>query len=246
MFDLQSYLSRLLSLLQQAFGSRLLYLGLQGSYLRGEANETSDIDVMAVIDRFNAVDLPLYRQALEQAGYFEKSCGFVCGAAELAAWNPLEICHLLHTTQDVYGALAPLVPSYTEQDQLNFIKLSLGNLLHLLTHNSLHADDSAAQADLLVQCSSVGNPSHPELRFESLDFVDCLPAHCVAADVNYPSNPFLERASARGLATVSGEGMLYCQQLAVMQLRFGVELPQDSLREGREAVAVALALRALR
>ena len=148
MFDLQSYLSRLLSLLQQAFGSRLLYLGLQGSYLRGEANETSDIDVMAVIDRFNAVDLPLYRQALEQAGYFEKSCGFVCGAAELAAWNPLEICHLLHTTQDVYGALAPLVPSYTEQDQLNFIKLSLGNLLHLLTHDSLHADDSAAQADL--------------------------------------------------------------------------------------------------
>ena len=143
MFDLQSYLSRLLSLLQQAFGSRLLYLGLQGSYLRGEANETSDIDVMAVIDRFNAVDLPLYRQALEQAGYFEKSCGFVCGAAELAAWNPLEICHLLHTTQGVYGALAPLVPSYTEQDQLNFIKLSLGNLLHLLTHNSLHADDSA-------------------------------------------------------------------------------------------------------
>ncbi len=107
-------------------------------------------------------------------------------------------------------------------------------------------ENAAAQADLLVQCSSVGNPSHPELRFESLDFVDCLPAHCVAADVNYPSNPFLERASARGLATVSGEGMLYCQQLAVMQLRFGVELPQDSLREGREAVAVALALRALR
>ena len=52
MFDLQSYLSRLLSLLRRTFGPRLVYLGLQGSYLRGEATENSDIDVMAVIDGF--------------------------------------------------------------------------------------------------------------------------------------------------------------------------------------------------
>lgn len=148
MFDLQAYLSRLLSLLQQTFGARLLYLGLQGSYLRGEANESSDIDVMAVIDGLTEADLPRYRQALEQAGYFEKSCGFVCGKEELAAWNPLEICHLLHATQDLYGALAPLVPSYTEQDQRNFIKLSLNNLYHLLTHNSLHADEATRRDNL--------------------------------------------------------------------------------------------------
>ncbi len=148
MFDLQSYLSRLLSLLRRIFGPRLVYLGLQGSYLRGEATENSDIDVMAVIDGFSETDLPFYRQALEQAGYFEKSCGFVCGAEQLAAWNPLEICHLIHTTQDIYGALAPLVPSYTEQDQRSFIQLSLGNLLHLLTHNSLHADEEARRDNL--------------------------------------------------------------------------------------------------
>ncbi|MBQ9141799.1 MAG: nucleotidyltransferase domain-containing protein [Lachnospiraceae bacterium] len=28
------------------FGDRLLYVGLQGSYLRGEATESSDIDIM--------------------------------------------------------------------------------------------------------------------------------------------------------------------------------------------------------
>lgn len=148
MFDLQKYLDRLLRLLQDRFGSRLLYLGLQGSYLRKEANENSDIDVMAVIDGLTAQDLPFYRQALEQAGFFEKSCGFVCGKAELTCWNPLEICHLLHSTQDLYGCLASLVPLYTMQDHQNFIKLSLGNLFHLLTHNSLHASETERQGNL--------------------------------------------------------------------------------------------------
>ena len=45
MFDLDSYLNDLISNCRTAFGDRLLYVGLQGSYLRGEAHEGSDIDV---------------------------------------------------------------------------------------------------------------------------------------------------------------------------------------------------------
>ncbi|MBQ6715695.1 MAG: nucleotidyltransferase domain-containing protein, partial [Clostridia bacterium] len=49
MFIAEKYVLSLLSLLKKDFGERLLYVGLQGSYLRGEENEDSDIDIMVVI-----------------------------------------------------------------------------------------------------------------------------------------------------------------------------------------------------
>ena len=51
MVDIKSWMGELLGKLQAVFGERLLYLGQQGSYLRGEATEQSDIDVMIVLDR---------------------------------------------------------------------------------------------------------------------------------------------------------------------------------------------------
>ena len=50
MFQPDAYISSLIVLLKEAFQDRLLYVGLQGSYLRGEATGHSDIDVMVVID----------------------------------------------------------------------------------------------------------------------------------------------------------------------------------------------------
>ena len=47
MIDVQIYMSELTTYLEAAFGERLLYVGLQGSYLRGEATEESDIDALA-------------------------------------------------------------------------------------------------------------------------------------------------------------------------------------------------------
>ena len=80
MFQLQSYLDRLVSECRTAFGDRLLYVGLQGSYLRGEAHVDSDIDIMLVLDRMLVDDMETYRDILKRIGYYEKSCGFICGA----------------------------------------------------------------------------------------------------------------------------------------------------------------------
>lgn len=46
-FDMEVYLQKLLAACQQAFGADLLYMGLQGSWRRGEATEHSDIDVVS-------------------------------------------------------------------------------------------------------------------------------------------------------------------------------------------------------
>ena len=53
MFDPEKYLADLILHCRLAFGERLLYMGLQGSYLRGEAREDSDIDVMVMTEMKN-------------------------------------------------------------------------------------------------------------------------------------------------------------------------------------------------
>jgi predicted nucleotidyltransferase len=138
MFHPDTYLTSLTALLQAAYGDRLCYVGLQGSYLRGEATETSDIDIMVVIRDMTVADLDAYRKAIESLDDFDKSCGFICGLEELRHWNPLEICHLLHTTKDHLGSLADLVPVYTENDVRVYVQLSLGNLYHELCHRYIH------------------------------------------------------------------------------------------------------------
>ena len=110
MFDLNVYLRELISECKSAFGGRLMYVGLQGSYLRGEAKEDSDIDVMVILGDFSVKDMDAYRAILKRTGYFEKSCGFICGREEMAGWNPLEICHLKNTTKDLYGVLSEYLP----------------------------------------------------------------------------------------------------------------------------------------
>lgn len=129
----------LVSALRGKFGSRLIYVGLQGSYLRGEAIENSDIDPMVVIDDLSVTDLDIYQETIMTLRDAEKSCGFICGRVELANWNPLEICHLLHSTKDYYGKLSELVPLYTNTDVRNFAKLSVNNLSHEICHRYLHS-----------------------------------------------------------------------------------------------------------
>lgn len=155
MFNPDQYISSLTALLKERFGQRLVYVGLQGSYLRGEAAEESDIDIMTVIEGMTREDLSAYREAISALENSEKSCGFICGLEELQNWNPLEICHLRHTTKDYFGVLKDLVPAYTEHDVRSFVKLSLGNLYHEICHRFVHAPEERNAAALPYTYKSV-------------------------------------------------------------------------------------------
>ena len=139
MLDIEKYIDNLIVLLKRNFNSRLLYVGLQGSYLRNDANENSDIDIMVIIDDLSIKDLELYKKIIDSNGNSDKACGFICGKSELINWNPCEICHLIHTTKSYYGNLLEFVPKYTMEDERNYIKLSLNNLYHQLCHGYIHA-----------------------------------------------------------------------------------------------------------
>ena len=139
MFDINDYVQKLISQCKDAFGERLRYVGYMGSYLRGEANENSDIDVMVVIDNITISDMNTYRDIIKGLGYFDKSCGFICGKDEMKGWSPLEVCQLINTTKDVYGKLEPLLSPFTREDEINYVKFCLGNLYHELCHRFVHS-----------------------------------------------------------------------------------------------------------
>ena len=139
MFDAEKYIAELTRQLCPIFGERLLYVGLQGSYLRGEATEDSDLDIMTVVDGLSVRDLEAYRNVILSMEGYDKSCGFICGKDEIKHWNPLEICHLLHTTKDYFGTLKELVPEYTREDVCRFVQMSVGNVYHEICHRYIHA-----------------------------------------------------------------------------------------------------------
>ena len=139
MINIETYIPTLIASLQERFGSSLLYVGLQGSYLRGEAHPGSDLDIMVILETLTVSDLDAYRSVIQSMDHYDRSCGFICSKADLAAWNPLEICHLIHGTRDYFGTLSDFVPTYTRQDLQNFVKISVNNLYHELCHRYIHA-----------------------------------------------------------------------------------------------------------
>ena len=139
-FSIDVYCEALKKELLAAFGERLCYMGLQGSYMRAEATDRSDIDIMVILDTLSASDMDIYRNILTKVGHSDRACGFICNRADMKNWNPLEACQLGFTTKDLYGELAAFLPEWTREDELNYIKLSLNNLYHALCHGYIHAD----------------------------------------------------------------------------------------------------------
>ncbi|MDE6841425.1 MAG: nucleotidyltransferase domain-containing protein, partial [Oscillospiraceae bacterium] len=100
MVDIERWMEALAGKLTGVFGPRLLFLGLQGSYGRGEANEDSDIDVVTVLDRVELADLDAYRAVVRDMPEGEKACGFLCGAEELRSWPKYDLLAVARDTRD--------------------------------------------------------------------------------------------------------------------------------------------------
>ena len=56
MIDITIWMQSFLETLNETFKNRVWFVGLQGSYGRGEATETSDIDVVVILDELSAAD----------------------------------------------------------------------------------------------------------------------------------------------------------------------------------------------
>lgn len=148
MIDVNPWMDEAVLRLQKRFGSRLLFVGLQGSYRRGEAREDSDIDILTVLDTLNVADLSAYREVLRSLPEGEKACGFTCGQEELFAWPRFELFQFAQDTDAWYGDLAPLLPPVTRQDTIAGARAAVSGLHHYTAYLYVSGDE-ASRADHL-------------------------------------------------------------------------------------------------
>ena len=60
MIDISLWMDKFLKALTDCFGERVWFVGLQGSYARGEATESSDIDTVVILDTLQCPDIEKY------------------------------------------------------------------------------------------------------------------------------------------------------------------------------------------
>ncbi len=132
------WLNQYLKKLKLLFGIRVVFVGLQGSYGRGEATEDSDIDVVVILNKVNAEDLKLYRNMLDSLEYREKICGFISGIKELNNWERSDLFQFYYDTIPIYGSIDFIKDLISSEDVKRAIRISACNLYHMCGHNMIH------------------------------------------------------------------------------------------------------------
>lgn len=126
----------------------MLFVGLQGSYRRGEAREDSDIDILTVLDTVDLEDLDAYRAILRRLPEGAKASGFTCGRRELGVWPAPELFQFVQDTDAYYGDLTEWVPEYTRRDTVSGARASVSALHHLGTYLYLAGGSESRSAEL--------------------------------------------------------------------------------------------------
>ena len=124
--------------LNEVFANRVWFVGLQGSYGRGEATETCDIDVVVILDELNVSDIQVYQEMLDTLSHRKLICGFVSGKDEILNWEPSDLFQFYHDTTAIKGSLDDLLPLMDNAAIDRAIKMGTGNIYHGCVHNMLH------------------------------------------------------------------------------------------------------------
>ena len=138
MIDITAWMQNFLQTLHETFGNRVWFVGLQGSYGRGEATETSDIDIVVILDELSASDIQKYNTMLDALPHRELICGFLSGKDELLCWEPSDLFQFYYDTTSIKGSLDELLSVIDETGVVRAIKIGACNIYHGCVHNMLH------------------------------------------------------------------------------------------------------------
>jgi predicted nucleotidyltransferase len=138
MVEINTWMKKFLSTLENLFAQRVWFVGLQGSYGRGEATETSDIDIVVILDELNVDDIQTYNQMLDTLPNRDLICGFLSGKRELLLWEPSDLFQFYYDTKPIIGSLDALLPLLDQSAVERAIKIGACNIYHGCVHNMLH------------------------------------------------------------------------------------------------------------
>ena len=138
MIDITVWMQNFLQTLNETFRDRVWFVGLQGSYGRGEATETSDIDVVVILDELSAADIQTYNNILDTMPHRDLICGFLSGKKEIINWEPSDLFQFCHDTTPIKGSLNEVVAVVDESAVNRAIKIGACNIYHGCVHNMLY------------------------------------------------------------------------------------------------------------
>ncbi len=138
MIDITTWMPNFLQTLSETFANRVWFVGLQGSYGRGEATETSDIDIVVILDELSAMDIQAYNDMLDTLSHRELICGFLSGKKEIMNWEPSDLFQFCHDTTPIKGSLNEVMAVIDKSAVNRAIKISACNIYHGCVHNMLH------------------------------------------------------------------------------------------------------------
>ena len=141
--------------LHEAFGDRVWFVGLQGSYGRGEATEASDIDMVVILDELSAIDIHTYNAMLDTMPHRELICGFFSGREEILNWEPSDLFQFCNDTTPIKGSLDEVLAVVDEADINRAIKIGVCNVFHGCVHNMLYEKSEAVLRELYKSASFV-------------------------------------------------------------------------------------------
>lgn len=142
MVDISAWTKEFLDSLNQVFGNRIWFAGLQGSFSRGEATDGSDIDIVVILDELSPSDVSKYNAMLDTLPNRELICGFFSGKKELLNWEPSDLFQFYHDTKPLIGSLDVLLPLIDNSAVRKAIKTGVCNIYHGCMHNMLHEKSS--------------------------------------------------------------------------------------------------------
>ena len=138
MIDITTWTKNFLQTLNETFANRVWFVGLQGSYGRDEATETSDIDIVVILDELSAMDIQTYHNMLDTMSHRELICGFLSGKKEIMNWEPSDLFQFCHDTTPIKGSLDEVMAVIDESAVDRAIKIGACNIYHGCVHNMLH------------------------------------------------------------------------------------------------------------
>ena len=141
MIEIDPWMERFTQLLRETFGKRLWFAGLQGSYARNEATESSDIDLVVILDTLTAEDIASYDAMLDSLDRRDLVCGFLSGKDELLHWEPSELFQFCHDTKSFVGSLDEILAIVKPGDIDRAILTGACGIYHACVHNMLYEKD---------------------------------------------------------------------------------------------------------
>lgn len=146
--NIEIWLQEFKNKLLHSFGNRITFLGLQGSYGRGEATSSSDIDIVVILDQINFNDLIEYRKLITSMEYSDLICGFIADKTQLEAWEKFDLLQLYLDTVPIIGDLNYLKKYFLSTDLKRAIHIFACNIYHSCSLNFLHERSTYALKEL--------------------------------------------------------------------------------------------------